>query len=227
MNFEIQVKSNLETNKQTNINIHKTKQMKNKTILGITVAGAITLMAFTAGTEIYKIDNKSSSLEWTGKKLTGEHTGSIHLTSGTVEVQNNVIKGGKFEIDMTSIDDKDLTGEWKAKLEGHLKSADFFDVAKFPKATFVITSVNPISAPKEGGFTHTVKGNLTIKDKTNEIVFDAIVKAESSKIACVGTATVDRSKFDVKYGSKTFFAEIGDKMIYDEFQLKFNVIAVK
>lgn len=197
-----------------------------KTILGVAVIGMIVLSAFKMVNDTYKVDTKSSSLEWTGKKLTGEHTGTIHLSSGVVEMQNNTIKGGKFEIDMTSIDNKDLTGEWKAKLENHLKSADFFDAAKFPKATFVVTSVKPLSAPKEGGFTHTIKGNLTIKDKTNEISFDAIVKIESGKVSCVGTASVDRSKFDVKYGSKTFFAEIGDKMIYDEFQLKFNIVAV-
>ena len=198
-----------------------------KTILGVAVFGMILFSAFKTVNETYKVDTKSSSLEWTGKKLTGEHTGTIHVSSGTVEVQNNMINGGKFEIDMNSIDNTDLTGEWKGKLEGHLKGEDFFNAAKFPKATFVVTSVKPLSAPKEGGFTHTVKGNLTIKDKTNEISFDAIVKVESSKVSCVGTATIDRTKFDVKYASKTFFAEIGDKMVYDEFQLKFNIVAVK
>ena len=201
--------------------------MKNKIILGFTVIGTIALSAFTIGNETYKVDTKASSLEWTGKKLTGEHTGTIHITSGSVEVQNNMIKEGKFEIDMTSIENKDLTGEWKGKLEDHLKSVDFFDTGKFPKATFIITSVKPLSVPNAGGFTHTVKGNLTIKDKTNEISFDAIMKIDATKVACVGTATVDRTKFDVKYHSKTFFAEIGDKMIYDEFQLKFNISAIK
>jgi polyisoprenoid-binding protein YceI len=198
-----------------------------KTILGVAIIGMIMLSAFKTVNETYKIDSKSSLLEWTGKKLTGEHSGTIRISSGMVQVQNKMISGGRFEVDMTSINNTDLTGEWKAKLEGHLKGEDFFDVAKFPKATFVITSVKPLSVPKEGGFTHTVKGNLTIKDKTNEISFDAIIKVESAKVSCVGTATVDRTKFDVKYASKTFFAEIGDKMVYDEFQLKFNVVAVK
>ena len=75
--------------------------------------------------------------------------------------------------------------------------------------------------------THTVKGMLTIKDKTNEITFDAVLKITETQASCTGTAVVDRSKFDVKYGSKSFFPDIGDKMIYDEFTLKFNVVAVK
>ena len=89
------------------------------------------------------------------------------------------------------------------------------------------TSITSVKDAKQGGFTHTVKGNLTIKDKTNEISFDAVIKMEAGKIACTGTALVDRSKFDVKYGSKTFFPDIADKIIYDEFTLKFNVLAVK
>ena len=94
-------------------------------------------------------------------------------------------------------------------------------------ATFVITSITPITNSKTEGATHNVKGNLTIKDKTNEINFDAAVKMEPGKITCIGNATVDRSKFDVKYGSKAFFPEIGDKIIYDEFTLKFNIVAIK
>ena len=199
-----------------------------KTILGVTVIGMITLSAFTFKGDTYKVDTKASSMEWTGKKLTGEHNGTILLSSGEIEVTKDVVTGGKFEIDMTTIEDKDLQDpSWKSKLEGHLKSADWFDTQKFQKATFVITSVTPIKDAKDGGYTHTVKGNLTIKDKTNEISFDAVVKMADGKVACVGQATLDRSKYDIKYGSKTFFPEIGDKLIYDEFTVKFNVVATK
>jgi polyisoprenoid-binding protein YceI len=201
--------------------------MKHTLPLGMAVIGMIALSAFTIGNETYKMDTKASLLEWTGKKLTGEHTGTILFSSGSVEVQKDVITGGKFEIDMTTIEDKDLSGDWKTKLENHLKSADFFDSGKFPKATFVITSVTPLVTPNEGGFTHKVKGNLQIKDKTNEIAFDAAIKMKEGKVTCVGAAVVDRSKFDVKYASKTFFAEIGDKMVYDEFTVKFNIAAAK
>ena len=199
-----------------------------KIIIGAVVIGMITLSAFTMKGDIYKIDTKASSIEWAAKKLTGEHHGTIRISSGEVEILKDVVAAGKVEADMTSIEDKDLQDPtWKAKLEGHLKSADFFDAQKFPKATFVITSVTPLKDAKDGGYTHTVKGNLTIKDKTNEISFDAVIKMADGNVVCVGQATVDRSKFDVKYGSKTFFPEIGDKMIYDEFTLKFNLVAVK
>lgn len=199
-----------------------------KTILGAAVIGMITLSAFTFKGDTYKVDTKTSSMEWTGKKLTGEHNGTILLSSGEIEMTNDVVTGGKFEIDMTTIADKDLQDPaYKAKLEGHLKSADFFDVQKFAKATFVIISVTPIKEAQEGGYTHTVKGNMTIKDKTIEISFDAVIKMATGKVACVGQAILDRSKFDIKYGSKTFFPEIGDKLIYDEFTVKFNVVATK
>jgi polyisoprenoid-binding protein YceI len=199
-----------------------------KTILITAVIGFIALASFKMKEETYKADTKLSSLEWNGKKLKGEHNGTIMLSSGEIIINKDAVTGGTFEIDMNSLTDKDLTDpSYKTKLEGHLKSADFFDAQKFPKAKFVITSVTPIKEAKEGGYTHTVKGNLTIKDKTNEISFDAVIKMAEGKVACVGTATIDRSKFDIKYGSKSFFPEIGDKLIYDEFIVKFNVVAVK
>jgi polyisoprenoid-binding protein YceI len=200
--------------------------MKNKIILGAAVIGMIALSAFKIQSDNYVVNTKLSTLEWTGKKMTGEHTGTILLSSGAIDVQAGEIKGGKFEIDMTTIEDKDLSGEWKAKLEGHLKSPDFFDSGKFQTSTFIITSVTPISG-SAAGFTHNVKGNLTIKDKTNPISFDAVIKYKDNVMSCIGTAVIDRSKFDVRYGSKTFISDIGDKMIYDEFNLKFNVVATK
>lgn len=199
-----------------------------KTIYGMAAAGVILFSAFTAKEETFKADTKLSSLEWTGKKLTGEHSGIIMLTAGEIKISNDAVIGGTFEIDMASLVDKDLQDPaYKAKLEGHLKSAEFFDVAKFPKAKYEITSVTPLKDAKEGAFTHHVKGNLMLKDKTNPVEFDAVIKMADGKVACVGTATIDRSKFDVKYGSKSFFPEIGDKIIYDEFKVKFNVVATK
>lgn len=196
--------------------------------LGAVAIGMIALSAFTFNSDTYTVDTNISSLGWMGKKFTGEHHGVISLSSGTITMDNNSISGGIFEIDMRTIKDTDLQNpEWKTKLENHLKSSDFFDVAKYPKAKFEITSISPIKDAKEGGFTHHVKGNLAIKEKTNLIEFDAVIKMKDGKVACVGTATVDRSKFDVKYGSKTFFAEIGDKIIYDEFTVKFNIVATK
>ena len=201
--------------------------MKTQAILGAAVIGMIALSAFTGKqTDVYKADTKLSSVEWFAEKVGGKHNGTILLSSGEIKSDKGKLSGN-FEVDMSSIANKDMQGEWAAKLEGHLKSADFFDAAKFPTAKFATTSITPIKDAKAGGFTHTVKGNLTIKDKTNEIVFDAVIKAEGNNMVVVGTATVDRSKFDIKYGSKSFFPEIGDKMINDEFTVKFNLVATK
>lgn len=199
-----------------------------KTILTGVAISMIFFSAFTGKnhTDVYKVDTKLSSMEWFAEKVTGKHNGIIKLSKGEISSDHGNLSGS-FEVDMTTIAVKDLTGEYAAKLDGHLKSEDFFSVEKFPTSKFVTTSVTPIKDVKEGGYTHTIKGNLTIKDKTNEITFDAIIKTEGNKIACVGNAIVDRSKFDIKYGSKSFFPEIGDKMINDEFRVQFNVVAVK
>jgi polyisoprenoid-binding protein YceI len=177
--------------------------------------------------DVYNVDTQSSSVHWFAEKVTGKHDGAVTVKSG--QITNNHGKlGGSFEIDMTSIKVRDIEDEkMNAKLTNHLKSDDFFNAETFPVSKFVITSITPLQKAKESGETHTVKGNLTIHDKTNEISFDAAIIMQQDKVTCVGTAVVDRSKYNVKYGSKSFFADIGDKMIYDEFKIKFNVIATK
>lgn len=172
----------------------------------------------------YNLDAKSSTLEWSGEKVTGKkHTGTIMLSSGVL-TDNHGSWTGMFEIDMNTISNTDLkAGEGKEKLEGHLKSADFFDVANHPKAKFVVSSITPLAAATENA-THNVKGHLTIKDKSNPISFDAKIVSEGSKMTCTGTAVFDRSKYDIRFGSKSFFNDLGDKAINDEISLRFNVV---
>lgn len=193
-------------------------------ILAISASLFLSFTPVTPHSDVYQVEATVSSLEWYAAKATGKHNGTIMLSKGQI-VNNHGKFSGSFEVDMTSIANKDIeSAEYRTKLENHLKSADFFDVAKFPVATFILTSLAPLAEPKDGK-THAVKGMLTIKDKTNEISFNATVKMESNKLFATGDAIVDRSKFDVKYGSKSFFADIGDKVIYDEFTLKFNIAA--
>lgn len=191
---------------------------------------AILCMAFVLApaphVDVYKLDTQTSSLEWVAEKLTGKHNGTIKFLGGTLSDNHGAISG-KFDVDMNSILVSDLQGESKTKLENHLKSADFFDSKLFPKATFAITSLKTIAAPDKEGNTHTISGNMTIRDKTNPISFNAKFAEEAGKLRFTGTAVIDRSKYDVKYRSKTFFPEIGDKLIYDEFSLKFNVALVR
>ncbi len=125
---------------------------------------------------------------------------------------------------MNSLASTDLTGDKKAKLEGHLKSDDFFGVKTFPTSTFEIISLAPLSGVKAGEPNFNVTGKLTIKGKTNDISFPATIKFDGPNMTATGTVKVDRSKYDVRYGSKTFYADIGDKAIADEFGGPIQVI---
>jgi len=200
-----------------------------KLILLLFIGGLLSVggsIAENLHVDVYTVDVNNSSAEWFAAKMTGKHNGTVNILGGQLKNNHGQLTGS-IEIDMNSIKDSDLKDEkMNAKLVNHLKSEDFFDVVKYPKATFVITSIVPVTEPKEGT-THTVNGNLTIKDKTNPISFDATLITQEGKITCVGSAVVDRSKFDVRYGSKSFFEDIGDKVIYDDFTIKFNVIATR
>jgi polyisoprenoid-binding protein YceI len=125
---------------------------------------------------------------------------------------------------MASLKVEDLTGGSNEKLVGHLKSDDFFSVEKNPTATFVITSVAPLKGDACGN-NATITGDLTIKGKTNPLSFPAKVGVKNGMAAASGTATIDRTKYDIRYRSKSFFESIGDKAIDDTFTLTFNVIA--
>ena len=173
-----------------------------------------------------KVNSTASKLNWNAKKVTGEHSGNINVSNGNLLIAKNNLVGGTFDIDMNSITCTDLTDqEYNGKFIGHMKSDDFFSTEKFPKATFKITSATPIKGAKQGQPNYNVTGDLTIKGITNPVTFPATVKVEGNKATANGTATVDRTKYDIKYGSKSFFESIGDKAINDEFTLNFNVVA--
>ena len=137
-------------------------------------------------------------------------------------MEDGQLVGGIFTIDMTTIACLDLSGEYQGKLEGHLKSDDFFGVEKYPTATFVITKAVP-----QGPGKYKVIGNMTIKDKTEEVQFNASVEERDGKVTASATITLDRSKYDVRYGSGSFFDNLGDKTIYDDFDLTVNLVASK
>ncbi|MET3126601.1 polyisoprenoid-binding protein YceI [Arcicella rosea] len=170
---------------------------------------------------VYTVDSQSSKLVWTGKKVTGEHTGNISLSTGSLVTANNKLKSGTFEIDLTSLTVTDLTDkDYNAKLVGHLKADDFFSVEKFPKAKFVTTSV-----VSKGGENYEISGKLTIKGITNEVKFPATVKVEKNKTTAQAKILVDRTKYDIKFRSKNFFENLGDKAIDNDFELAVNLVA--
>jgi polyisoprenoid-binding protein YceI len=185
----------------------------------------ITFLSFASvaqktNTEKIDIDLKQSKLEWTGKKLGGEHYGEIQLASGHLAFTKNKLTGGTFEMNMVSITCVDITDEKSNKrLVDHLKSEDFFSVNRFPKSMFVITKVESKSATE-----YRVTGDLTIKGKTNPITFAANLNMVNNQTVAEATLVFDRSKYDVKFGSQSFFENIGDKLVYDDVDMKIKLI---
>jgi polyisoprenoid-binding protein YceI len=160
-------------------------------------------------------DTTKTSLLWLGEKVTGQHTGTIKLQSGWLNWQNNKIASGEFDINMASLKET----ENNAMLLGHLKSDDFFGVSKFPLAKLVITGSTPFD--KGSG---TVSGTLTIKDITNPIEFKATMQKKEEGTWFYANITIDRTKYNIRYGSGSFFDNLGDKTIYDDFKLKANLL---
>lgn len=158
-----------------------------------------------------KIDVSKSTITWLAKKVGGQHVGTVNLKEGKLIFKGKKIAGGSFIVDMPSVTATDLTGEYLGKLNGHLKSEDFFSTEKFPNATLVFKKI----VAKANGI-YTITANLTIKGITKPIIFDVNSTANSA----TATLIVDRTLYDIKYGSKSFFESIGDKAIDNEFELK-------
>ena len=174
------------------------------------------------------VDAKASRVEWGGEKVTGKHNGTLDLKSGTVETSAGRLTGGTFTLDMNSITVLDLKdAEYNAKLLGHLKSDDFFSVTQHPTAQFLITSVAPVKGAAAGQPNYSVTGDLTIKGITNRVSFPATITTSAGQLTAVGTTKVDRTKYDIKYGSGSFFDNLGDKAISNDMTITFNVVARK
>jgi len=186
--------------------------MKNRlSTLGAAIIIAAITFSFT-GIEDGKKEIKTdkSSVTWKGYKVTGTHEGKISIKSGYLSFNEGKLTGGEFTIDMTSIVNTDLEGEYKGKLEGHLKSDDFFGVEKFPTANLVFNKVK-----STGENVYEVSGDLTIKDLTQAVTFTISLNGNKAK----ADLKIDRTKFGVKYRSTSFFDDLKDKAIYDEFDL--------
>ena len=191
-----------------------------KLLSALTLSIAVVLfVAFTkpVKTETFKVDTELSSIDWIGRKVTGQHLGKIKIASGELLVAGNAIKGGSFIINMNSI-----TSD-SERLTGHLKTDDFFSVDKNPTSKFVITKVTAAGQDRIN-----VTGDLTIKGITEVITFPASVKKQNGSLVAVAkNVLVNRAKFDIRYGSKSFFNDIGNKAIDDDFELSINLVAKK
>ncbi len=173
------------------------------------------------------VDPSRSTLNWTAKKVGGEHSGTVKIASGTLEVKSNRLVGGTFAMDMTTITDTDITNEgMNAKLTNHLKSEDFFSVEKHPKSTFVLTKVAPIAKAQAGQPNYTVTGNLTIKGITHPVTFPAIVKLSGDNAEATAKFDIDRTKWDIKYRA-AIIGTAADKIIDDNFTVDLKIVAGK
>lgn len=216
-----------------------------KKVLFISVLALFTAGLVAAGTpkgtaikgkaakaDTLKVNTTSSVVEWEGSKPLGKHNGTLKLKSGYLVVKGKNITAGSFDIDFTTLTDLDLTdAKTNQMLIGHLSSPDFFDVKKYPVSVFKVTKVSAYTgkALADGSKpTHQVSGLLTIKDKTRAVTFAATINFSKEKVsASAPSFTIDRTDFDLRYGSKKFFDNLKDKSINDEIGLKITLVAEK
>jgi len=181
-----------------------------KNLKSIALALVVVLSTVSVSAQSKKVDAAASSINWVGKKVTGQHNGTVNLKDGTLVFKGAKLVGGTFTVDMTSLTATDLSGEYQGKLNGHLKSEDFFGTEKFATSTLVFKTIS--TKAKD---VYAVTADLTIKGKTNPVSFDIAVKGNTASTKF----NVDRTKYDIKYGSGSFFDNLGDKAISDEFEL--------
>ncbi|MFV0540418.1 MAG: YceI family protein [Aestuariibaculum sp.] len=186
--------------------------MKNKikSLVLVAVVAFTTFSFTTIETENKAIKTDKSKIVWKGYKVTGSHEGTINIESGFLTFNDNKLVGGEFVVDMTTINTTDIQGEYKGKLDGHLKSDDFFGVNNHPKATLKFTKVEA-----SGKNAYNVTANLTIKEKTSPVTFTLSVYGNKA----TASLKVDRTKYGIEYKSESFFDNLKDKAIYDEFDL--------
>ena len=169
------------------------------------------------------IDHSISKMNWTGYKITGSHNGQIKIKEGYIIKNDDLILGGKITIDMESISVEDIkNSDSNQYLVNHLKNEDFFNVNVFPIATLDILSSKLISANDKNNSNIEIAGNLTIKNITNRVLIYSYV--DLSNNLSNGELIVDRTKWDIKYGSNTFY-DLGDRAIYDDFLLEFQLLS--
>jgi polyisoprenoid-binding protein YceI len=179
--------------------------------LKIIILALLVLFAFeNVEAQTSVIDASKSKITWLGKKITGQHEGTINFKDGYLIFKDKVVAGGSFTVDMTTISNTDQTGKGKTNLEAHLKSDDFFSVHNFPTSTLVFKTI-----ANKGNNIYSITADLTIKGITKPIKFDLAVKGNTATANLV----IDRTKYDIRYGSGSFFENLGDKTIYDNFEL--------
>ena len=195
-----------------------------KIILSLALS-TLTLISFASKPHVnkVKVNTTNSTVKWTGSKVASAHEGTINVQSGVLDFDHGLLVGGNFVIDMNSIKNTDIESEeYSAKLEGHLKNEDFFNVAEFPTAVLTITN-----AKKKDGDDYYILADLTIKGKTHPITFSAVVTSKELSFSAIANIKIDRTKWDVTYNSGNFFEDLGDYLIKDEIEFDVFLLSVK
>ncbi len=191
--------------------------MKKLVLSSIVIVAALVLQSFQSKSLDLQSGNKEitkSQVVWKAYKVTGSHSGSVSLKSGNLTFDGNKLSGGSFIIDMTTLACTDLEGDYKNNLEGHLKSDDFFGVEKHGTSALNITNVK-----STGKNSYQVKGDLKIKGISKSMDFQVSIYGNKAS----ANLKVDRTDFGIKYGSGSYFEDLQDKMIYDEFDLNIDL----
>ena len=196
-----------------------------KKIFLTTALAIITTFSFATKphTDNVRVDAKSSTVKWIGSKVASAHEGTINIQKGMLMIDHGTLVGGQFSIDMNSINNTDIESEeYSAKLEGHLKDEDFFNVEEFPTATITI-----IKAVKGTENNYSIIANLTIKGITHPIAFDANVNINGINFLATAKIKIDRTKWGIEYKSGNFFKDLGDNIILDEIEFDIFLLSAK
>lgn len=182
---------------------------------------AVAKQSDAAKPETFKVDAAASKVAWVGKKIGGQHNGTLAVKGGSLTMEGVALKGGEFTVDMTSIKVLDLTDpKYNGDLTAHLKSEDFFSADKHGEARFVIKSVT-----KRADGVFEAKGPMTIKGIAKDITIPLKVDRDGKALTATGKVTLDRTNWDIKYRSGKFFPNIGDKLIKDGFDIEVEIKA--
>ena len=196
-----------------------------KKILLSFVCNLAILFAFAKGPHIVNVmvNTESSTIKWVGSKISSSHEGNVNIEKGFLSINHGVLHGGEFSIDMNSITCTDIKSKKKRDyLVGHLKNEDFFNVKTFPRASISIES-----ATKGDGNIYKIVALLTIKGITHPVIFEADVNINGQDYLAKAKIKIDRTKWGIKYGSGSFFDNLGDKMILDEVEFDIFLLSVK
>ena len=193
-------------------------------VLSISIA-LMAAMAFKAAdVKNYVFDPNGSSIHWVAKKVGGAHDGGIKLKSGELSLEGENLKAASFVVDMNSISVDDLKDAgYNAKLVEHLKADDFFSTNKNPEAFFKLKKATISKEAPSAGKNYNLLGDLTIKGITKEVSFLATIVKSGNMATAIANIKVNRVNYDIKYGSKSVFSDIGDKAIDDEFSLEIKL----